>query len=125
VLPLPRAPSVAALCRRHLAEARAARAAAADPHPNPTVAAAAAAADADFEDFVNGLVAFFDKSLSHCLLYPCERRQARAALAGGALPSSLYGGEHLMRMFVKLPELLPQVRVAGVGRLRGGGRGGA
>jgi hypothetical protein len=101
---------VYALCRRHLAEVKAARAAAADPHPNPTVAAAAAAADAEFEDFVNGLVAYFDKALSHCLLFPSERAQARAALGGGALPSSVYGAEHLLRLFVKLPELLPQVR---------------
>jgi len=58
---------------------------------------------------VAGVCAYFDKCLAHCLLYRPERGQARGALAGGALPSSLYGGEHLLRLFVKMPELLPQV----------------
>ena len=41
------------------------------------------------------------------LLYHEERTQADALLKGGDVPSSIYGAEHLMRLFLKLPELLP------------------
>lgn len=41
------------------------------------------------------------------LLYHEERVQADALLKGGDVPSSIYGAEHLMRLFLKLPELLP------------------
>lgn len=33
--------------------------------------------------------------------------QADALLKDGDVPSSVYGAEHLMRLFLKLPELLP------------------
>lgn len=113
VLPLPRSPTVAEICRRYLDHVRRERNAAADSAagvPAGGAAATTGSADAEQEDFISGLSAYFDKSLAHCLLYPCERAQARRVLAGGALPSSLYGAEHLLRLFVKLPELLPQVR---------------
>ena len=29
-------------------------------------------------------------------------------LSGGRVPSSIYGAEHFLRLFIKLPELLPQ-----------------
>ena len=76
---------------------------------NPPTSIATAASDQDIEDFAAGLSAYFDKALPHCLLYPEERAQARAALAGGALPSAIYGAEHLLRLLAKLPELLPAV----------------
>lgn len=60
------------------------------------------------EDMVAGLKLYFDKALYHCLLYKSERHQADKVLAGGRVPSSVYGAEHLLRLFVKLPELLPQ-----------------
>ena len=41
------------------------------------------------------------------LLYNEERAQADALLKKGDSPSSIYGGEHLLRLFLKLPELLP------------------
>eukprot|EP00878_Enallax_costatus_P024058 GHUV01025646.1.p1 GENE.GHUV01025646.1~~GHUV01025646.1.p1 ORF type:complete len:250 (+),score=109.20 GHUV01025646.1:1132-1881(+) len=59
------------------------------------------------EDIVMGLQVYFDKALYQCLLYRSERRQADQALAAGQAPSAVYGAEHLLRLFVKLPELLP------------------
>lgn len=41
------------------------------------------------------------------LLYAEERVQADSFIADGTLPSSVYGAEHLLRLFVKLPEYLP------------------
>jgi hypothetical protein len=35
------------------------------------------------------------------------------ALAGGVAPSEVYGAEHLVRLLVKLPELVPVVMMAG------------
>ena len=43
------------------------------------------------------------------LLYAEERSQADTFIADGVLPSSVYGAEHLLRLFVKLPEYLPVV----------------
>ncbi|KAF6259217.1 MRG-domain-containing protein [Scenedesmus sp. NREL 46B-D3] len=50
---------------------------------------------------------YFDKALYQCLLYRPERQQAQQALGAGQAPSVVYGAEHLLRLFVKLPELLP------------------
>jgi mortality factor 4-like protein 1 len=41
------------------------------------------------------------------LLYAEERKQADEFIGNGTLPSSVYGAEHLLRLFVKLPEYLP------------------
>jgi hypothetical protein len=41
------------------------------------------------------------------LLYAEERLQSDTAIGDGTLPSSVYGAEHLLRLFVKLPEYLP------------------
>lgn len=41
------------------------------------------------------------------LLYNEERAQADGLLKNGDSPSSIYGAEHLLRLFLKLPELLP------------------
>ena len=54
-----------------------------------------------------GLRAYFDKSLAAALLYDQEREQAEKALAGGKAPSEVYGADHLLRLFVKLPDLVP------------------
>lgn len=35
------------------------------------------------------------------------------AMANGKAPSELYGAEHLVRLLVKLPELLPVAMMAG------------
>lgn len=65
------------------------------------------------EDLVTGLQVYFDKALWQCLLYKVERRQAEMVLAAGQAPSAVYGAEHLLRLVVKLPELLPQTGVTG------------
>ena len=80
-----------------------------------------------------GLRVYFDKALKHCLLYDheieeCEKVgyrwcllcnprmllrdgytkfQLPQVLADGIAPSSLYGGEHLLRLCAKLPYLIP------------------
>lgn len=38
----------------------------------------------------------------------------------GAMPSSVYGGSHLLRLLVKLPEILPTLAVASQDRLQAG-----
>ena len=59
-----------------------------------------------------GLKAYFDGALYSSLLYAEERAQAEAALVSHKNtkkrePSEVYGAEHLLRLFVKLPELVP------------------
>lgn len=56
----------------------------------------------------SGLRAYFDRSLRAVLLYAQERTQADVLLTDDArLPSDVYGAEHLLRLFVKLPTLVP------------------
>lgn len=59
-------------------------------------------------EVLNGLRSYFDKSLPAMLLYPQERAQYASAVPQGSTisPSSIYGAEHLLRLFVKLSELL-------------------
>jgi len=76
------------------------------------------------EEIADGLRTYFNRALSPVLLYQEERSQCAEALgtsgedagegdegeAGGGErkdPSAVYGAEHLLRLFVKLPELLP------------------
>ncbi|RAL46701.1 hypothetical protein DM860_004980 [Cuscuta australis] len=66
--------------------------------------------DADGE-ILNGVRCYFDKSLPVMLLYQKERQQYREAVSGNVSPSSVYGAEHLLRLFVKLPELLACLKV--------------
>ena len=52
------------------------------------------------QEITNGLKAYFDKTLRPMLLYPEENGQADALLGEGkVLPSAVYGGEHLLRLF--------------------------
>ena len=99
LLSLPRSVTAAEVLRRFEADAKKkARSA-----EQAALAAACAA----------GLKAYFDGALYSSLLYAEERAQAEAALAGGEggnaakEPSAVYGAEHLLRLFVKLPELMP------------------
>ena len=65
------------------------------------------------EEIAEGLRTYFNRALRPVLLYKEERAQCSGALAaaeeGGdeQEPSAAYGAEHLLRLFVKLPELLP------------------
>uniref|UniRef100_A0A5B7BHC3 Putative mortality factor 4-like protein 1 isoform X3 n=1 Tax=Davidia involucrata TaxID=16924 RepID=A0A5B7BHC3_DAVIN len=62
-------------------------------------------------EILNGLRCYFDKALPVILLYKKERQQYQEAVADNVSPSSIYGAEHLLRLFVKLPELLAYVNI--------------
>ncbi|XP_076889572.1 protein MRG1-like [Bidens hawaiensis] len=62
-------------------------------------------------EILNGLRCYFDRALPVILLYDKERVQYRESTISGASPSTIYGAEHLLRLFVKLPELLPYVNI--------------
>ncbi|KAI9200999.1 hypothetical protein LWI28_016333 [Acer negundo] len=63
------------------------------------------------EEIVKGLQCYFDKALPVMLLYKTEREQYEDAVAVGHSPSTIYGAEHLLRLFVKLPELLVHIKI--------------
>ncbi|KAI8549994.1 hypothetical protein RHMOL_Rhmol06G0069000 [Rhododendron molle] len=58
------------------------------------------------EEILNGLRCYFDKALPAMLLYKSERQQYQDATADHVSPSTVYGAEHLLRLFVKLPDML-------------------
>mmetsp|Transcript_14794 Transcript_14794/g.30766 ORF Transcript_14794/g.30766 Transcript_14794/m.30766 type:complete len:261 (+) Transcript_14794:61-843(+) len=58
-------------------------------------------------EICSGLKGYFNKTLKTMLLYPQEREQADKLLKGKTLPSDVYGAEHLVRLFLKLPAILP------------------
>ncbi|KAJ1375165.1 RNA binding activity-knot of a chromodomain [Sesbania bispinosa] len=58
------------------------------------------------EEIMKGLCCYFDKALPVMLLYKNERQQYQEACPDNISPSAIYGAEHLLRLFVKLPELL-------------------
>ncbi|KAI8535029.1 hypothetical protein RHMOL_Rhmol10G0143200 [Rhododendron molle] len=62
-------------------------------------------------EILNGLRSYFDKALAVILLYKKERQQYNDAVADNVSPSTVYGAEHLLRLFVKLPELLAYVNI--------------
>ncbi|XP_040996693.1 protein MRG1-like isoform X2 [Juglans microcarpa x Juglans regia] len=57
-------------------------------------------------EVLKGLRCYFDKVLPVMLLYKSERQQYDEANSDDVSPSTVYGAEHLLRLFVKLPELL-------------------
>ncbi|XP_074584907.1 LOW QUALITY PROTEIN: protein MRG1-like [Curcuma longa] len=62
-------------------------------------------------DILKGLRCYFDKALPAMLLYKKERQQYHEAIRDDVSPSTVYGAEHLLRLFVKLPELLACVNM--------------
>ncbi|XP_048502217.1 protein MRG1 isoform X1 [Beta vulgaris subsp. vulgaris] len=62
-------------------------------------------------EILNGLRCYFDKALPLMLLYKKERQQYHEAVTNNVSPSTVYGAEHLLRLFVKLPELLAYVNM--------------
>ncbi|KAM3286164.1 protein MRG1 [Capsicum chacoense] len=62
-------------------------------------------------EILNGIRLYFDKALPVILLYKKERQQYHEAVSANVSPSSVYGAEHLMRLFVKLPELLAYAKI--------------
>ncbi|ORY11653.1 MRG-domain-containing protein [Clohesyomyces aquaticus] len=88
-------------------------------------------AEADIlEEVISGLKEYFNKSLGRLLLYRFEREQffdihtqmesGTSKLAGKTL-ADIYGGEHLLRLFVSMPELVAQTNMdsQSVNRLEG------
>ncbi|XP_058221137.1 protein MRG1-like isoform X4 [Rhododendron vialii] len=51
------------------------------------------------EEILNGLRCYFDKALPAMLLYKSERQQYQDATADHVSPSTVYGAEHLLRLF--------------------------
>ncbi|KAH9624297.1 hypothetical protein KSS87_003868 [Heliosperma pusillum] len=62
-------------------------------------------------EILNGLRCYFDKALPLMLLYKKERQQYQESVTNNVSPSTIYGAEHLLRLFVKLPELLAYVNM--------------
>ncbi|XP_066323410.1 protein MRG1-like [Miscanthus floridulus] len=64
-----------------------------------------------YAEILKGLRCYFDKALPSMLLYKKERDQYAEEVKGDVSPSTVYGAEHLLRLFVKLPELLAFVNM--------------
>ncbi|XP_011029234.1 PREDICTED: chromatin modification-related protein EAF3-like isoform X2 [Populus euphratica] len=62
-------------------------------------------------EIMKGLRCYFDKALPAMLLYKSERQQYTYAIRDDVSPSMVYGAEHLLRLFVKLPELLVHANI--------------
>ncbi|KAJ3077949.1 Esa1p-associated factor, partial [Rhizoclosmatium hyalinum] len=60
------------------------------------------------EELVNGIKSYFDKALGNILLYRFERQQyvELKKKFGDKEMSEVYGAEHLLRLFVQLPQLI-------------------
>ena len=65
-----------------------------------------------YKDQFEGLLVYFNRSLPFLLLYRHEREQYEclvATLGSDLFPADIYGGEHLIRLFVRMPRLLTGV----------------
>ncbi|KAL6504626.1 hypothetical protein OROHE_023384 [Orobanche hederae] len=62
-------------------------------------------------EFVNGLRCYFNKALPAMLLYKEEHQQYNEVIVDNVAPSGVYGAEHLLRLFVKLPEMLSRMHI--------------
>ena len=81
------------------------------PHPIPWQAK-----QQHLTELLEGLRIYFDNSLPVILLYPQERQQfADITKQHPDVPvSKIYGAEHLLRLFTKLPHVLGKARLASV-----------
>jgi len=87
--PLPRRPSIADMLQTYVADAHQIR----------------GSSESEVELSL-GLRSYFDKALLVSLLYRGEREQAVQVLSDNRVASCIFGAEHLLRLFVKLPELM-------------------
>ncbi|KAL5216648.1 hypothetical protein ABZP36_008049 [Zizania latifolia] len=62
-------------------------------------------------EILKGLRCYYDKALPAMLLYKKERQQYGEEVKGDVSPSTVYGAEHLLRLFAKLPDLLASVNM--------------
>ncbi|ORZ05399.1 MRG domain-containing protein [Absidia repens] len=67
--------------------------------------------DEILEQAIQGLKLYFNHTLGTMLLYRSERNQFEELQSYGKEWADLYGGEHLLRLFVELPVLLNQTNV--------------
>ncbi|KAM7280541.1 hypothetical protein ACFE04_007675 [Oxalis oulophora] len=67
--------------------------------------------DESVQEILEGLRCYFDKALPAMLLYESERTQYADTIKDDVTPSTVYGAEHLLRLFVKLPELLVHANI--------------
>ncbi|KAI9223097.1 MRG-domain-containing protein [Blastocladiella britannica] len=96
LVPLPCAPSVVDILRRYQED----------------LTAIGAFTEVDAE-ILQSLITYFDRALGSLLLYRFERLQYQMLLRHFAKRpvSELYGGEHLLRLFVELPRLMTLSKV--------------
>lgn len=66
-----------------------------------------------YEEVTDGIKSYFNQALGSVLLYKYERRQFRETKDAdkGRPLVDIYGAEHLLRLFVKLPELLAHCKM--------------
>jgi len=68
-----------------------------------------------YGEVCDGVRAYFNQALPSILLYKFEKKQHRELKeksgGGSAEPVSIYGAEHLLRLFVKMPELLARCAI--------------
>ena len=66
-----------------------------------------------YTEVCDGVRAYFNQALPTLLLYKYERRQYRDLKESHKQtpPVEIYGAEHLLRLFVKLPELLSRCQM--------------
>ncbi|RDX77074.1 Protein MRG1, partial [Mucuna pruriens] len=69
-------------------------------------------------EILKGIRCYFDRALPMMLLYKIERKQYNDVIVDNVSPSTIYGAEHLLRLFVKLPELLAYVTIEEVWDVR-------
>ncbi|KAL9237985.1 hypothetical protein vseg_012469 [Gypsophila vaccaria] len=65
-------------------------------------------------EVLSGLCIYFNKALPVLLLYNKERQQYQESIVEDIScpsPSAIYGAEHLLRLFVKLPALLYELNI--------------
>ena len=68
-------------------------------------------ADASVAEVAEGLLRYFDEALPRVLLYAEEKFLHAQWMVSGTKPSEVYGAEHFLRLFVRLPDLLPYHRL--------------
>ncbi|OBZ87074.1 Chromatin modification-related protein eaf3 [Choanephora cucurbitarum] len=61
-------------------------------------------------EFIQGVLLYFNKMIGTSLLYRSERKQFEE-MCGDKEPSSVYGAEHLLRLFVELPSLMSATNI--------------
>jgi mortality factor 4-like protein 1 len=63
------------------------------------------------ESVLQGVKEYFNAVLRKALLYPCEKKSHDTYFKKSNIPSNVYGLEHLLRFYVKLPQYLSRMKV--------------